>query len=51
MAICAAYEWQEKVSSSCIQPDPLLQDTDLTCEGFIFNVLYGDTGEHVESIK
>lgn len=39
------------MSSSHIQPDPLLQDTDLSCEGLIFNVLYGDTGEHVESIK
>lgn len=39
MAICAACEWQEKVSYSSIQPDPLLQDVDLTCKGFIFNVL------------
>jgi len=51
MAVFVAYEWQENVSYSCIQPYPLLQDTDLTCKGFIFNVLYSDTGECVEFMK
>lgn len=51
MAVCAAYEWQENVSYSYSQPDPLLQDMDLTCKGFLFNVLYRDTSECVEFIK
>lgn len=51
MVVCAAYEWQENVSYSCIQPDPLLQDMDFTCKGFIFNVLYSDAGKCVEFIK
>lgn len=44
MAICAANEWQENVSYS-IEPDSLLKGMDLTCKGFVFNILYSDSSE------
>lgn len=51
MAICAANEWQENVSYSSTESDPLLKGMDLSCKGFIFNILYSDTGECVELIE
>lgn len=51
MAVCAVYELQENLSYSCIDPDPPLQDMDLACKGFIFNILYNYTDECVEFVK
>lgn len=51
MAICAANEWQENVSYSIIESDSLLKGMDLTCKGFIFNILYSNSGECVELIE